>query len=59
LSTYAGAGGAYVAPAPAYVDNVHHGWEATEVPRFIAREPEGVDERGGHDDREGIRVVER
>jgi hypothetical protein len=38
---------------------VHHGWEATEVPRFIAREPEGVDERGGHDDREGIRVVER
>jgi ubiquinol-cytochrome c reductase cytochrome b subunit len=46
--------GEYVAtPTPAYVDDVHHGLEATEVPRFIAPEPDEAEELSG------TRVVER
>jgi ubiquinol-cytochrome c reductase cytochrome b subunit len=45
--------GEYVAtPAPVYVDDLHHGREATEVPKFI---PADTEEPGDS----GVRVVER
>ncbi len=47
------AAGEYLAtPSPAYVDDLHHGREATEVPTYIATDTE---EPGGS----GVRTVER
>jgi ubiquinol-cytochrome c reductase cytochrome b subunit len=45
--------GEYVAtPAPVYVDDLHHGREATEVPQFISADTEEPGDSG-------VRVVER